>query len=83
MTKQTSNTEVYNITIEGSEHSFTEQQLDEQQSETDQYGASSSGGVSFNQELKSKTGSDSSSEVPDDVKGERLKWFLHFLMFFF
>ena len=66
VTKQAPSTEVYNITIEGSEHSFNEQQQLEQ-TERDQYHQSSA--VSFNQELKSKTGSDSSSEVPDDVKG--------------
>ena len=68
VTKQAPSTEVYNITIEGSEHSFNEQQQPQlEQTERDQYHQSSA--VSFNQELKSKTGSDSSSEVPDDVKG--------------
>ena len=67
ISKASPSTEVYNITIEGSETSFDNHSIESGQSSQiiapDQ-------GLSFNQELKTKNGSDSSSEVPDDVKGK-------------
>ena len=66
ISKASPSTEVYNITIEGSETSFDNHSLESGQSSQI---IAPEQGLSFNQELKAKNGSDSSSEVPDDVKG--------------
>ena len=66
ISKHSPSTEVYNITIEGSERGFVDEQPS---SETEVPSVDFETGTSFNQEIKSKNGSDSSSEVPDDVKG--------------
>ena len=67
ISKQSPSTEVYNITIEGSERSFVDENSGD--GETEAPSVDFETGTSFNQEIKSKNGSDSSSEVPDDVKG--------------
>ena len=68
ISKASPSTEVYNITIEGSETSFDNHSIESGQSSQI---IAPEQGLSFNQELKAKNGSDSSSEVPDDVKGNK------------
>ena len=69
ISKNLPNTEVYNITIEGSESAFdTNSGVGGAAADGEMVTGESGDFATFASETK-KHGSDSSSEVPDDVKG--------------